>query len=155
MNADLAVRVVQEARKFVGTPFCHTGRSTIGIDCAGLLYQSFSRAGIPSLPKTDGREYSLLWFRHTKEERLYNAIMNTGYVVDVPVDKEIKKGDIVLFRLFKPTYPAHHSGIAVDKNYFIHVRCQLKAKDRRVDLDLFHPEYSNKLAYILRHKDLL
>lgn len=155
MIENLAVRVEQEARKFIGTPFHHSGRSTLGIDCVGLIYQSFSRAGIPSLPKTDGREYSLKWFKYTKEERLYNAIMGTGHVVDVPIDTKIKKGDILLFRLFKDTYPAHHSGIAVDEIYFIHVRCEIKRINRRVDLDLLRPNYFSKLAYILRHKDLL
>jgi len=155
MSDDLAVRVVQEARKFIGTPFRHSGRSTLGIDCVGLIYQSYSRAGVTCLPKTDGRQYSLTWFKYTKEERLYNAIMGTGYVSDVSDKSKIKKGDILLFRLFKKEYPAHHSGIAVDRNYFIHVRCELKKINRRVDLDLLHPEYYNKLAYILRHKDLL
>jgi cell wall-associated NlpC family hydrolase len=155
MSEDLAIRVEQEARKFIGTPFRHSGRSTLGIDCVGLLYMSFSRAGIPSLPKTDGREYSLQWFKHTKEERLYNAIKSTGHVVDIPIEEKIKKGDILLFRLFKNTFPAHHSGIAINENFFIHVRCSLKKGNRRVDLDLFDPFYYDKLAYILRHKDLL
>jgi hypothetical protein len=75
--------------------------------------------------------------------------------VDISLDEVLKKGDVLLFRLFKDTFPAHHSGIAINDKKFVHVRCDFKKGNRRVDLDLIHPFYFSKLAYILRHKDLL
>lgn len=39
---NLREQIVTEARKYVGTPYRHLGRSRRGVDCAGLLYIVFN-----------------------------------------------------------------------------------------------------------------
>lgn len=145
-------KIVQNARKFIGTPFCHSGRSTLGIDCAGLLYMAYNRAGI-ELPKSDGMPYTVGWWKHIDvEERLYNALVNVGFR---PLSKNelLDKGDVPLFKLFGENYPAHHSGIMINQEYFIHARCGYKAKDKRVDFDPLHPSYFKRLAWVMRYRE--
>jgi cell wall-associated NlpC family hydrolase len=146
-------RIVQNARKFIGTPFRHTGRSTLGIDCAGLLYMAYNRAGI-ELPKNDGKEYTVGWWkRPDAEERLYNGLIKIGFR-ELSDNELPDKGDVPLFRLFGKNYPAHHSGILVDQVYFIHAKCGWKEKDKKVGFDSLH-YYSdkNRLAWVLRYKE--
>ena len=146
-------RIVQNARKFIGTPFRHSGRSTLGIDCAGLLYMAYHRAGI-ELPKSDGLPYTVAWWKvDGAEERLYNALIGCGFRV-LSDDELPDKADVPLFRLFGDAYPAHHSGIMVDQYHFIHVRCGWRARDKRTDFDPLEPSYKKRLAYMLRHKEL-
>lgn len=144
-------RIVQNARKFIGTPFRHYGRSTLGIDCAGLLYMSYNRAGI-ELPKGDGREYTTGWWKHTDaEERLFNGLVAAGFR-PLSNDELIDKADVPLFKLFGKNYPAHHSGIMIDQNNFIHAKCGWKDRNKRVDIDSLHPLYFKKLAWVMRYK---
>ena len=147
-------RIVQNARKFIGTPFCHFGRSTLGIDCAGLLYMAYSRAGI-DLPKGDGKEYTVAWWKHINvEERLFNGLVAAGFR-PLSDNELIDKADVPLFRLFGKNYPAHHSGIMINQEYFIHARCGFKEIDKKVGFDLLHSEYSknNRLAWVMRYRE--
>ena len=152
MYEEIKNRIVQNARKFIGTPFRHSGRSTLGIDCAGLLYMSYNRAGI-DLPKGDGYKYTVGWWKHTNaKERLYNGLIKGGFR---PLfDNELPDiTDVLLFKLFGKNYPAHHSGILVDKDYFIHAKCGYKDTDKRVGFDFLYPSYIKKLSWIMRYKD--
>jgi len=152
MQEDVRDRVVQNARKFIGTPFRHSGRSTLGIDCAGLLYMAYNRAGI-FIPKNDGKEYSVQWWKHIdSEERLYNALVGCGFRF-LSDDELPDKGDIPLFRLYGDHYPAHHSGIMIDQEYFVHAKCGWKEKDKKVGLGSLHPSYIDKLAWMMRYKE--
>lgn len=145
-------RIVQNARKFIGTPFRHSGRSTLGIDCAGLAYMAYNRADI-SFPKNDGKEYTVGWWKQTNaKERMYNALIDAGFR-SLSDDELIDKGDIVLFKLFGKNYPAHHSGIMIDQVYFIHAKCGYKIRDKRVGFDSLHPSYFKKLAWVMRYKE--
>jgi len=145
-------RIVQNARKFIGTPFRHSGRSTLGIDCAGLLYMSYHRAGV-EIPKSDGFPYTVAWWKqHGAKERLYNALINCGFRV-LSNDESPDKGDVPLFRLHGDDYPAHHSGIMIDKDNFVHAKCGWRARDKRVGFDPLHPSYFERLAWILRYKE--
>jgi cell wall-associated NlpC family hydrolase len=151
---EIKKRIVQNARKFINTPFRHSGRSTLGIDCAGLLYLYYSRAGF-DLPKGDGKEYTVGWWKHINgEERLYNGLVNAGFT-PLSDNKLLDKTDILLFRLFGKDYPAHHSGIMVDKDYFIHAKCGWKNKGQKVAIDSLHPAYSKKLVWVMRHGEFL
>jgi cell wall-associated NlpC family hydrolase len=154
MSEEIKDRIVQNARKFIGTPFRHSGRSTLGIDCAGLLYMAYSRAGIV-LPKDDGREYTVGWWKHINiEERLFNGLVAAGFR---PLsDNELPdKADVPLFRLFGSAYPAHHSGIMIDENYFIHAKCGFKKRDKKVGFDVLNSMYTknNRLAWIMRYRE--
>lgn len=145
-------RVVQNARKFIGTPFRHSGRSTLGIDCAGLLYMSYHRAGL-DVPKTDGKDYPVLWWKHVgAEERLYNICIAAGFR-PLSDDELPDKGDIPLFKLYGKDYPAHHSGIMIDQEYFVHAKCGWREKDKKVGLGSLHPSYIKRLAWMMRYKE--
>jgi len=152
MSEEIKNRIVQNARKFIGTPFRHSGRSTLGIDCAGLLYMAYSRAGI-DLPKGDGKEYSVAWWKRTNaKERLFNGLVAAGFR-PLYYNELIDKADIPLFKLFGKNYPAHHSGIMINQEYFIHARCGYSTKDKRVDFDPLYPDYSKRLAWVMRYKE--
>lgn len=45
--------LVEEARRWVGTPWVHQGRTRNGIDCAGLLVVSVTALGIEVQDRTD------------------------------------------------------------------------------------------------------
>lgn len=152
MQEEIKDRVVQNARKFIGTPFRHSGRSTLGIDCAGLLYMTYNRSGI-ELPKSDGYPYTVGWWKHTNcEERLYNILVASGFR-PLSDDELPDKGDVPLFKLFGKNYPAHHSGIMIDNNYFVHAKCGWKNIDKKVGFDSLYPHYIERLAWMLRYKE--
>lgn len=46
MTPEQQIRVVEEARKLIGVPFFHAGRTDRGLDCVGLLYLSAKNAGL-------------------------------------------------------------------------------------------------------------
>jgi len=148
-------RITIEAKKFLGTPFYHSGRSTLGIDCAGLLYLSYHRAGI-DLPKGDGKSYTVGWWKRTTEDRLKNALLKTGFV-ELSDDQLPDKGDICLFRLYGVKYPVHHNGIMLDSVNFIHAKCGWRSVDKKVGIDSLNSYYSDKgrLDSILRYKDFM
>jgi cell wall-associated NlpC family hydrolase len=149
---DIKERIVQNAKKFIGTPFRHSGRSTLGIDCAGLLYMTLNRSGI-EVPKSDGKEYTAAWWKHYgAEERLYNICIASGFK-PLPDDVLPDKGDIALFRLFGENYPAHHSGIMISEDYFVHAKCGWKSHDKRVGFDSLYPSYIKKLVWMMRYKE--
>ena len=51
---NLREKIMAEARKYLGTPYVHLGRSTKGLDCAGLLYVVFN---VLTKLESDFREY--------------------------------------------------------------------------------------------------
>jgi peptidoglycan DL-endopeptidase LytE len=107
-------QIVIEANKMIGVPFHHASKSTLGIDCRGLVWFTYRRAGI-ELPDTDGRKYTADWWKHTKEERLLNIFLQ---YFDYTSDPKI--GDILLLRLFSIHVPINHCGIYIGNNSFIH-----------------------------------
>ena len=144
--------IVQNARKFIGTPFRHSGRSTLGIDCAGLLYMSYNRSGI-EIPQGDGMPYTVGWWRHTEiKERLFNGLVAAGFR-PLSDDELPDKGDVPLFRLFGKDFPAHHSGIMIDQNYFVHAKCGWRSRDKQVGFDSLEPSYKKRLVWMMRYKE--
>lgn len=146
-------RIVTEARKFINAPFHHSGRSSLGIDCAGLVSISYGRAGI-DLPKGDGRQYTVAWWKRTKEERLLNGFLATGF--KVLLNNELCNiGDIALFRIHGLKYPIHHCGIMLSSEYFIHPKSEFaNYKFNKVTIDPLHPSYIKRLDCILTFKGL-
>lgn len=145
--------IVQNARKLIGTPFRNSGRSTLGIDCAGLLYLAFNRANIPFPSKSPEGSYTVAWWKHTDaEERLYNLLLSAGFRF-LSDDELIDKVDIVCFKLYGDKYPAHHCGIMVDQFNFIHAKCGWKSNENKVGFDSLYPSYFKRLAKVMRHKE--
>lgn len=145
-------QVIQNARKLIGTPFRHTGRSSLGVDCGGLLYLAFGRAGF-HIPENDGSYYSVAWWKHTDAEpRLYNFLKKAGFIF-LSNNESIDKCDIVCFKLFGEKYPAHHCGIMIDQNHFIHAKCGWGSDDKKVGFDPLHPSYYERLESVMRYKE--
>lgn len=94
--------VISSAKGYIGTPYRYGGMSAKGIDCSGLMYQCFKKAGY-SLPRT------------AKEQSKYGKKVGWG---------SIRPGDIVFFKFKQKGEKWWHSGLitnAKDGNIkFIH-----------------------------------
>jgi cell wall-associated NlpC family hydrolase len=146
----IAQRIVVEAKKLINTPFCHFGRSSIGLDCSGLIWLTHTRSGI-EMPRTDDR-YSPYWWRDSHQgERILNAFQNTaGFeICDQPVI-----GGLVMFRLYGKHVPINHCGILVDNENFIHAKCGIGYKVNKVTMDLLSAGYRKRIACYMKHKDI-
>lgn len=94
--------LVEAARKYLGTRFCHRGRGPRALDCAGLVWVSYRDCGV-TLP--DFRLYS-------KEPSAHGKGL-TDYVMQAlgdPVDG-LQVGDVVVMRFEREP---HHMGIITD-----------------------------------------
>jgi cell wall-associated NlpC family hydrolase len=90
-----ADRVVEESRKWVGTPFLHQGRKRgIGVDCAGVVVGVAAALG---LPHEDRLAYSRTPDGATLEAILDRHLVRCG--------RRLGEGHIALFRFSK--HPQH------------------------------------------------
>ena len=80
--------LVDSARKYLGVPFRHRGRSASGLDCAGLGWIAYRDLGI-ELP--DVRAYGREPFKNGLMEGLRAALGD-------PVDDGPLPGDVVVMR---------------------------------------------------------
>lgn len=55
-RSDVGSRIVAEARKLIGTPYAHHGRTRNGLDCTGLAKLARLNAGLPDDGDFDYRE---------------------------------------------------------------------------------------------------
>lgn len=97
--------LVEAARRYKGTRFCHRGRNARALDCAGLVWISYRDCGVV-LP--DFRLYS-------KEPSAHGKGL-TGYVMEAlgePVTG-LQVGDVVVMRFEREP---HHMGIVSDYPY--------------------------------------
>lgn len=93
--------VVAEASTYLGTPYAFGGTSKRGIDCSGLVINSFASQSI-QLPRT-----TTDLIREGKKAKL----------------KKLRKGDLVFFSTSKPKRKVNHVGIVVETSpeiKFIH-----------------------------------
>ena len=146
-----AKQIVIEAKKLINVPFCNYGRTTLGLDCSGLIWLVFHRCGI-DFPRLHGEKYSPFWWRDPSQgERLLDAFLLFGFeICDEPVI-----GGIVLFRLFGDNVPVNHCGILINEDHMIHAKCSFGGrKNKKVSPDCLIPGYIKRLAYYLKHKDV-
>ncbi len=98
----LADEVVEYAKTYLGTKYQYGGISTKGIDCSGLVYQSFLNAADIFLPRSS------------------REIAKQGQRIKL---KQIYKGDLVFFKTNSSRY-INHIGIVVENKagdiHFIH-----------------------------------
>ncbi|MEQ6167206.1 C40 family peptidase [Ekhidna sp. MALMAid0563] len=94
--------VIKTGRSYVGTPYKWGGLSRSGIDCSGLIYQSYKTIGV-SLPRTAKAQSK------TGNKRGWNGI---------------REGDLVYFKFKKKGSKWYHSGmityVGKDKILFVH-----------------------------------
>jgi NlpC/P60 family putative phage cell wall peptidase len=84
--------IVQEARKWLNTPYHHCGDVLgVGVDCAMFIVRVFCDTGIT--PPVDPRPYSPDWHLHRSEEKFFGWFRDRAFQVDEP-----RPGDIPLFR---------------------------------------------------------
>ena len=94
--------VIKTGRSYVGTPYKWGGLSRSGIDCSGLIYNSYKTIGV-SLPRTA-----------KAQSKTGNKRGWTG----------IREGDLVYFKFKKKGSKWYHSGmityVGKDKILFVH-----------------------------------
>jgi len=107
-DLELRRRVVAEARRWIGTPYCHQASVRgAGADCLGLL-RGVWRAVIGPEPERPG-PYCADWSEVSGEERLLAAAARHL----VPIDPSVAgSGDVLMFRM-RPAAPAKHVGLLV------------------------------------------
>lgn len=97
-DKDLAEKLISVARTFKGTKFMHQGRSSRGLDCAGLVSVSFREAGLLKFDcgaySRDPVEFKLV---ETLTENVGDAIYNV---------EDVQTGDILVFKI-DTVYPCH------------------------------------------------
>lgn len=151
-NIITAERTIVEAKKLLNVPFCHNGRSTLGLDCIGFLWLLYSRSGF-DFPKMDFGTYEPLWWADKRQgERLLNALIKVGgfEIIDKPV-----VGCLVTFRLYCKNPPINHCGIYLKNENFIHAKSSKIKKRCKVTIDPIRPYHRKKLfAHYLVHKGI-
>lgn len=107
---DLQTRIVKEAHRWIGTPFCHQGRLRgVGCDCAGLVAGVLRNAGIS-----------------VRDEGAYPREGSPGmllaklreHAAEVPIGA-LAPGDIIVFRIKgRPVHAGIFVGDGVIHAYF-------------------------------------
>lgn len=107
--------VVQAARRWLGTPYCHQASLRgEGADCLGLLRGVWRELiGPEPEPLT---AYGPGWAELSGEERLLEI---AGRHLLARMDGAIVPGNVLIFR-WKTGLPAKHCGIATGPDRFIH-----------------------------------
>lgn len=106
-EADLRVRVVAEARSWIGTPYRQQGyvKGRDGaVDCAMLLVGAYVGAGV--FEPFDPRPYPPTWYMHHSEERYLGWMQALADEVETP-----QLGDIVVWRFGRCF---SHSGLVLE-----------------------------------------
>ncbi|WP_226391115.1 C40 family peptidase [Penaeicola halotolerans] len=116
--------VISTAKSFTGTPYRYGGTTRAGMDCSGLILQSYSRAGI-QLPRTS------------------DAQSKSGKKVSIA---ELKTGDLVFFATGKRRRQVTHAGIVTDARSrgnirFIHASTSLGVIEDNIMSDYWRPKF--------------
>jgi cell wall-associated NlpC family hydrolase len=108
--AEMRVRIVVEARAWLGTPYHHHGRvqgPQGGVDCAQLLAAVYEAVGL--VPRLDLGNYSPQWHMHHREEIFLGWLARAG-AHRLPDGALPQPGDVGVWR-FGRTFS--HGGVVV------------------------------------------
>jgi len=95
-GVDAAYRAAENAVRMVGAPYRYGGSTPNGFDCSGLVYYSYSRAGVRLPRSTDGLRRSTL-----------------------PIaQSSLRRGDLVFFN--QQGKRGSHVGIYLGNDEFVH-----------------------------------
>lgn len=92
------ITLIEEAKKYLGSPYQWAGTSPAGFDCSGYLNYVFAQVG-EAIPRTVASIYA------------YDRFVHVSSVNRQP-------GDVVFFETYKPG--ASHAGIFIGNGQFIH-----------------------------------
>ena len=94
-------KVIRSSKGFLGAPHVMGGLSKSGIDCSGLLYQSFKNNNVNNIPRT------------AQDFARYGTI-----ILDL---NNLKRGDLVFFtNTYSTSKFITHAGICLGNGEFIH-----------------------------------
>lgn len=133
-------KIIDQAIQFKGVKFAHRGRTRYGLDCLGLNWICYRRAGI-ELPDGDGRVYEVNWYFFSKEERYLENLLKWFKWTETP-----KMGDIPLFKCFNKKIT--HCGLWLDKEKdFIHAFSASKVKTDSLNQKWFKHRFKGFVTY--------
>lgn len=120
--------VITTAKSYIGTPYQYGGTSKKGIDCSGLIYNSYNAAGI-SIPRTAQQQAKI-----GKSQSW----------------ESLREGDIVTFKFKEKGEKWWHAGlitkVSKDKVYFIHASSSRGV----IESDLLNDYYRKNVKRIQR-----
>lgn len=114
-------KVITTARSYLGTPYRWGGATKAGIDCSGLLYNSFRAAGL-DLPRTSQEQGKI-----GKKINIY----------------EVQPGDLVFFAANKRGSKVSHVGLVTEikgrrEVMFIHSSSSRGVIENNIFSDYYH-----------------
>lgn len=117
--------VIATGRSYIGTPYKWGGMSRSGIDCSGLIYNSYKTIGV-NLPRT-AKEQS-----KTGKKRGWEGI---------------REGDLVYFKFKKKGDKWYHSGmityVGKDKILFVHASSSKGVVESNLMVDYYKNSVRN------------
>lgn len=106
--------VVDVARSWLGTPYCHCQMlKGVGVDCGMLLIGVFSEAGV--IKKFDPGYYAPDWHLHRGNEKFLEFVER--YADRMPSEYEMQPGDVVVLKYGRRHA---HGGVMLGADQFIH-----------------------------------
>lgn len=124
VRASKVERVIHSARAFIGTPYKYGGTTRAGMDCSGLLMNSFHAIQL-SLPRTS------------------EAQSKVGDEVKM---KDLQPGDLVFFATGKKKRRITHVGLVTEVNgqrnvKFIHASSSLGVVETNIYADYYQKRF--------------